>query len=111
MKLKLTLAAVAALFAMNTFASEVLLDVRTPAEIAETGVVQGALTADVKSPAFKSAVEALKLNPEDDVKIYCRSGVRAGKAAEMLQSMGFKHVENLGGYQDAAKKLNRPLVK
>ena len=78
MKLKLTLAAVAALFAMNTFASEVLLDVRTPAEIAETGVVQGALTADVKSPAFKNAVEALKLNPEDDVKIYCRSGVRAG---------------------------------
>ncbi len=111
MKLKFTLAAVAALFAMNTIASEVVLDVRTPAEIAETGAVEGALTADFKSPNFKNAVQALKLNQNDDVKIYCRSGVRAGMAAEILQSMGFKHVENLGGYQDAAKKLNRPLVK
>lgn len=112
MNIKFVLAAAAAVFTMNVFASEVVLDVRTPEEIAETGIVKGALSADVRSPTFKTSMEVLGLKPDkDEIKVYCKSGKRAETAVQILKDMGYQHVTNLGGYEEAAKTLDRPLVK
>ncbi len=93
------------------FAKTYLIDIREPGEIAETGKVQGALNADYRSPDFIGQIKALNISPTDKVQLYCRTGIRAGRAKEELEALGYKDIENLGGYDDAAKKLNLPLVK
>ncbi|MCU0390255.1 MAG: rhodanese-like domain-containing protein [Thermoflexibacter sp.] len=34
--------------------------------------------------------------------LYCRSGARSGKAAEMLEQAGFSKVFNVGGFEELA---------
>jgi adenylyltransferase/sulfurtransferase len=38
-----------------------------------------------------------QLNAADDIVAYCRSGVRSGKAVDLLRKSGFKRVKNLTG--------------
>jgi len=40
------------------------------------------------------------------IKLYCRSGGRAGKAASVLEQAGYVAVENVGGIDDARKQRN-----
>ncbi|WP_224489008.1 rhodanese-like domain-containing protein [Robertkochia flava] len=81
----------------------VLVDVRTPVEF-EEGHLPGALNIDVKSEEFINEVSGIRKNR--NVLLYCRSGRRSARAAEILDSLGYKKVYNLeGGYLawDAAK--------
>lgn len=87
------------------------IDIRTPAEIQETGRVEGSLTDDFRSPDFIEKFKAMNIAKDNEVQLYCRSGARAGRAKLMLEEMGYKNVKNLGGYEAASKTLNRPLVK
>lgn len=50
--------------------------------------------------------EIEKLYPERDtsIKLYCRSGGRAGKAAEALRAAGYTDVENVGSIGDARQR-------
>ena len=41
------------------------------------------------------------------IGLYCGSGGRAGKALAALVSLGYTQAENLGGIEDARKKLER----
>ncbi|MCS6929163.1 MAG: rhodanese-like domain-containing protein [Saprospiraceae bacterium] len=41
--------------------------------------------------------ELLKAYKEEEVVVYCRSGVRSATAQAILQAQGFKHVRNLIG--------------
>lgn len=86
------------------FAKIVVLDVRTPEEYAE-GHVQGSLNIDVLNKDFIKKIKGL--NKEDTYKIYCRSGKRAAKALDEMKGLGFKDLENLGGYEDARKVLEK----
>ena len=97
--------------AMSVQAETYVVDVRTPAELQEVGKVEGALNADFCAPDFVEQFKALKIDPSAEVDLYCRSGVRAGKAKVLLESLGYKNVKNLGGYEQAAAELKRPLVK
>lgn len=73
-----------------------LLDVRTPAEFS-AGNITGATNLDVKSGQFKDM--AGKLDKKRPVAVYCLSGMRSAKAANILKEMGFKKIYNLdGGY-------------
>ncbi|KAJ1979947.1 hypothetical protein H4R35_001320, partial [Dimargaris xerosporica] len=76
----------------------VLVDVREPDEIASTGSiptchmvpmgqVQDALALPDKD--FERQYHFTKPSPTDQVIFYCRSGVRAGKAADIAKQMGF----------------------
>jgi len=48
-----------------------------------------------------------ELNPEDELVMQCKSGVRSGKAADFLRSVGFKRVLNLkGGILDWIDKVD-----
>ncbi|HEY1010651.1 MAG TPA: rhodanese-like domain-containing protein, partial [Daejeonella sp.] len=78
-----------------------VLDVRTPAEV-ETGQVPNAKNIDFNSEHFSEQINAL---PKDrPYFIYCRSGKRSAKAAELMKAMGFKMVYELEGGITAYKE-------
>lgn len=72
----------------------ILLDVRTPEELA-SGYLIGARNLDFNAPGFQDSVKAL--DPSKTYFVYCASGKRSGKAMEMMQSMGFQKVGALDG--------------
>lgn len=72
-----------------------LLDVRTPEEVAN-GIINGTtLFADIKSSAFEAQIAALDKNKA--YVVYCRSGARSNQAAQYMLSQGFTRVYNLEG--------------
>ena len=74
----------------------VLLDVRTPPEIAN-GNLPGSLEIDYKAADFTERIRAL--DTTKTYLIYCRSGNRSGKACAAMAEMGFDTLYNLeGGY-------------
>lgn len=83
-------------------AKMIILDVRTAEEFHE-GHVMGAKNLDWLRSSFKD--EIAKFDKNVSYKLYCRSGNRSGQAMELMKSLGFKDVENLGSVSDAAQKL------
>jgi phage shock protein E len=47
----------------------------------------------------------LSLRKSTPIKLYCRSGVRAGLALIELEALGYTNVENVGGIADARERL------
>lgn len=80
----------------------IILDVRTAEEFQE-GHVMGAKNLDWFQPSFKD--EIAKYDKDARYKLYCRSGNRSGQAMQLMRSLGFKDVENLGSVADASHKL------
>lgn len=82
----------------------ILVDVREQEELQSEGIASSAKwiatsEIEVNSPKWQKFVEEL---PKDKTIItYCAAGVRSGRAAARLESMGFR-TENVGGYQDWA---------
>lgn len=73
----------------------VVLDVRTPGECA-AGIIPNALVIDLmKGPGFITEVEVL--DKDKTYYIYCRSGNRSGQACLIMQNMGFKTYNLIGG--------------
>lgn len=73
-----------------------LVDVRTAGEYA-AGSIDGSINIDVNSGHFGADADSL-LDKEQTVAVYCRSGRRSKKAAEILSMMGFDVVELDKGY-------------
>ncbi|MFT5983629.1 MAG: rhodanese-related sulfurtransferase [Ulvibacter sp.] len=74
----------------------VILDVRTPKEIAD-GTIAGAMGIDVKGKEFDEKVKAL--DKTKTYLVYCRSGRRSSKACGIMANKGFEKLYNLkGGY-------------
>ncbi len=72
----------------------VLLDVRTPAEVAE-GQIPNSISIDVQSTAF--AEEIADLDPAKTYYVYCRSGARSANACMQMAGSGFEKLFNLEG--------------
>lgn len=85
----------------------VLLDVRTPEEVAQ-GQIPGSLGINYFDDDFEQLVSAL--DPEKTYIVYCRSGNRSGKAGKIMVDNGFREVYNLkGGYTEwKTKEIKRP---
>jgi phage shock protein E len=84
--------------------STILLDVRTMDEIAESGKIEVEGHPWMQTVCTTDSVD-MDLNKDTidkdaDVVVYCRSGRRASRAKEILESKGFKNVLNGGGYDD-----------
>ena len=74
-----------------------LVDVRTPEEYG-SGHIEGASNLDVTQPDFSA--ESLKDLPKDKtIAVYCKSGKRAGMAAEILSKEGFNVIDLEGGIE------------
>ncbi len=92
------------LLAFSALARDVVIDVRTPQEF-QAGHIEGALNishTDIAQDIFKA-----KVNKDDHVILYCRSGRRSGLAMNTLKSMGFANTENYGGLEEAKKRLQK----
>jgi rhodanese-related sulfurtransferase len=73
----------------------VIIDVRTPGEISEGFIPGATLFFDYNDANFESNIE--KLDKSKGYVVYCRSGGRSSKAAEVLSEKGIKKVYNLDG--------------
>lgn len=71
-----------------------LIDVRTPEEY-QSGHIKDAKNIDFYSGNF--ATEFNKLNKDNPVYIYCRSGSRSKQTGTKLSAMGFKEIYDLKG--------------
>lgn len=74
----------------------VRLDVRTPAEYAE-GHIIGALLIDVNAADFLEKAKVM-LPKDKTIALYCRSGRRSKRAADLLTQAGYKVVELNSGW-------------
>ena len=79
---------------VKSTADAVLLDVRTPEEV-QTGYIKGAINMDFKRPEFKILIAGL--DKEKPYFVYCLSGMRSGKAADLMRESGFTKVKTLDG--------------
>lgn len=74
----------------------IVLDVRTAQEYRQ-GNIKNALNMDVSESDFESKVSPFEASKT--ILVYCRSGSRSIKAAQILCEKGFKNVYNLtNGY-------------
>ena len=81
-----------------------VVDVREPPEVEQTGKVAGAVNvsrsflefrADPDSPSHDKNFAKNK-----NVIVYCGSGGRAALSGKVLKDMGYERVYNLGGFKD-----------
>ena len=110
---KLLFAIVLALFSVLAFATEehsveekwieeLWIDVRSVAEFNE-----GHLAAAVNIPHTQIAGQIADhaVSKVQPIKLYCRSGGRAGIAKAALDALGYSNVSNEGGYQELITQL------
>jgi len=72
----------------------VLLDVRSLSEYREIRI-GGANLIPLGELSSRAPLELLGKNVP--IYVYCRSGARAGKAAQLLAEMGYERVYDIGG--------------
>ncbi|MBL7805661.1 MAG: rhodanese-like domain-containing protein [Saprospiraceae bacterium] len=70
-----------------------IVDVRTPGEVAATGVISNAVNFSIASADFSKQIDRLDKNKP--VLVYCASGVRSAQAAAVLEKKGFLKVYDL----------------
>ena len=72
----------------------IVLDVRTPKEVAE-GTIQNAMIIDYRMRDFTTQIRSLdKTKP---YFVYCKAGNRSSKTCMLMKNSGFEHVTNLKG--------------
>lgn len=93
-----------------------IIDVRTPAEWAGTGVVKGAILVTYKNadgsinPNFVNEVKS-KIDGNKKVGVICRSGARSKAASALLDEAGVENIINLGGGMNKVVDKNLPTIK
>ncbi|MBV1857131.1 MAG: rhodanese-like domain-containing protein, partial [Nannocystaceae bacterium] len=83
-----------------------IVDVRTRAEVAETGVIPGSEHV----PVERIARGASRWEADASIVLVCRSGRRSGAAAEELAQLGFTQVASLTGGLLAWEQSGRGLI-
>ena len=83
-----------------------LLDVREPAEVAASGLAEGAINVPRGLLEFRADPQSPMHDPVFDrdktILLYCAAGGRAALAGKVLKDMGYMDVHNLGGFKDWA---------
>lgn len=77
----------------------VVLDVRTPEEVAD-GIIPNAIHIDIfKGQGFIDEVQ--QLDKTKTYFVYCKAGGRSGQACSVMNQLGFKKTYNLlGGFSE-----------
>lgn len=87
------------LAACNLFAPQpVWIDVRSDEEYQQDHIVG---TEHIVHTEIVAGIADLNLDKTAPIKLFCRSGVRAGLALAELEELGYSNVENVGGIADA----------
>ena len=75
-----------------------LVDVRTPAEWADTGLARGAKVLTLQDPDFPEKLEAITGGDRSrPVAFICRSGNRSATATQIAQELGYNRAFNVSG--------------
>jgi phage shock protein E len=82
----------------------VWIDVRSLDEYNEDHISN---TAHIPHTEIVAQISDLDLDKSAPIKLFCRSGVRAGLALTALQDLGYTNVENVGGIADARVVLSQ----
>ena len=93
---------------LNNEGKFTLVDVRTSEEYAEN-YIKGAVNVNFKKRAFPDYITAIA--KDKPVAVYCRSGNRSGKAAIIMQALGFKTIYDLDGGVKAWKAAGKEFTK
>jgi rhodanese-related sulfurtransferase len=84
-----------------------VVDVRDPTELQQTGKIKGALNVSRGMLEFRADPESPYHNPafqkDRTILLHCASGGRSALAAKTLQDMGYTAVFNIGGFKDLAE--------
>ena len=99
----------ALLFSSLVSSNEIIvIDVRSDEEV-KTGIIQDAI--HIEWTKINKEISMIDITKDQVIYLYCRSGNRSGKAADILKNIGYVNVINAGGIKDAAKKLDKKIVK
>ncbi|MBX7094011.1 MAG: rhodanese-like domain-containing protein [Flavobacteriales bacterium] len=85
-----------------------VLDVRTAEEVAE-GHLANSINIDINGSDFESKIN--ELDKQAPVYVYCRSGGRSARAADILKANGFSTIVNLDGGITAWTQAGNETVK
>ena len=86
----------------------IVIDVRSFEEV-KTGVIQDAI--HIEWTKIEETITNLDIPKDQPIYLYCRSGNRSGKATKILEKIGYTNAINAGGITEAAKKLDKKIVK
>lgn len=95
---------------------ELLIDVRSPLEFSTGPLVSDiAPTVNIEYTAIDSlaeiyALQNVAVTKDDHITLYCRSGRRSDIAKRRLEQLGYRHVRDIGGFEDARRVLDRETV-
>ena len=70
----------------------VIIDVRSPQEFAE-GHIEGAIL--IPEYDIVSKIQGRINNKNEEIVLYCSSGIRSKRAQKKLKEMGYKNIYNL----------------
>jgi rhodanese-related sulfurtransferase len=87
-----------------------LIDVRTPVEFREIHVV-GARNTPLDSLDPQAVVQSRNGSGDEPLYVICRTGNRAGKAAQQFIDAGFTNVVNVDGGTQAWDAAGLPVVR
>ncbi|MDH4059052.1 MAG: rhodanese-like domain-containing protein [Cyclobacteriaceae bacterium] len=93
---------------LETTPNAVILDVRTPEEVGG-GYIDGAMNIDVRASDFETRIQTLDRN--STYLVYCGSGIRSRKAADMMKKYNFVKVYDLDGGLAAWNAQGLPVQK
>lgn len=85
--------------AVKVLDSRVVIDVRSPGEVAE-GAIVGATVLDFNAGEFEAKIGDYDRSAA--YLVYCRSGNRSGQAVAIMKELGFTDVIDAGAYSDLA---------
>lgn len=84
-----------------SMAQTVWIDVRSVEEYNDSHI-EGDLFIPYQSIA--TGIKKYDLAKDSEIKLYCRSGGRAGKAKKALESVGYTQVVNAGGIDEVREQ-------
>lgn len=81
-----------------------IVDVRDPSEVQQSGKIQGAVNVSRGMLEFRADSETPYHNPafqkDKTVLVYCASGGRSALSGKRLKDMGYDTVYNIGGFKE-----------
>ena len=84
-----------------------IVDVRDPTEVQQTGRIKGAVNVSRGMLEFRADPESQYHNQafqkDRTILLHCASGGRSALAGKTLQDMGYTAVFNIGGFKDLAE--------
>lgn len=88
----------------------ILVDVRTPAEWADTGVPANAKCKMLQAPDFADYIRSCRAAaPNVPIALFCLSGTRSLKAAKAAHKAGLNNLRIVRGGVEAWRKAGLPL--